>query len=1830
MKIKKHLKKSLLLTPSFFIPLVISNSNEIDIKITSPQKNELIKYLPVQNFSYKNQYFTVKKDINIVLDEKHWNNEIVKDLETFLRNKAFNVQFTHKFNDANINHTNIIFGIGSYEDLIAKYNVGNQFSEDKIDEYFIESENDKIFIQANDFKTSLYALNDLKTIFNNLDNNTFKDFKIHNYFDVEKRLVYDTNNSDNQELEANIKIAATNRFNKYAYLNINELDWREDYNQDELDKIKAKTSLAKMYNLNFVYTLDILSKEPINDGQYYDFDLNILKTKMQKLIDHGVDDFGFVVKNTVNFNYELFTKVLNDLSEWLKPQNKDLYYFTTLNSNTINNSFQNLSEYVTVLNFGVTKYDNFDVDFITRYNTNTNKKAGLLLNWPQGANEGLVNLDLFNNLSINKEALTKFSAYAVSLSNSAALNNYLLNHLTSVWFKNGDNKEQFNYDIIKNTLEENNSVTANAFLNISKHIVNTKITNSTSSVDWNTESQDVTDLFNSIITKYPDKSFTNKEINNFRNYFENLKQDLNILLNKPKGLILVLKPWLDKLLLIANINLKISDVLEYIKANLVSRTKFTLNEVISLYRQLENITLDGDNPLNGGTKVLLPKTEELVIMIFGSSLAEVPQTTAPSPNSRPTNATWYTDGSFIQAESGNVSTTGGRVQNIADLNPNTEWIIRHTPENAFPENWNLTIKYPTRRTITSVLVEQGINNPNNRLSEFSITYYDYSSNSWKNFGSLRLNNDKRHVIGGYAQSTDKIRIQSHKALDVNLRIGTFLAGGENVVSPNESISAYSTNLDLSNNLENNSLNLITDNNNTTYARLTHKGGGAIQSNDSLDILFPTYREVSTIRLIQEPGLLLNKFKVQKIVNDTYTDIIPQIRSDIETVNINIPANTGKINGIRLVAIENSSTEWGVKSVYLVDKKEISENYLYLSNQAKASNFEASYEAGNFILNNKTQNTTNIQLDSGEILGFDFKKVLNITKITSRISNQNIKYFVSNDGYNWNEISDIGNLTSPLEARYLSIRNSASGATSFNFSNLEVYTEDHSLFGNVDIASTAQVKDKEKIKSEFDNNFETSNIFINPRTNQTIVYDLGRLQDINSLRLYAANKSFNFPRNIKIQFSADKLEWKDGFNIKENGAISNTNKLEDTIYGLFDPKHSDHRYWGNDNLNLQGIRFIRLQILDNYPQNRDLEINQIVINNQEHKLVNVANYKFNGQSVINLVNNKQYTNLTEIFRTKKEVDSLSFEVDHNVFNNKNLVIFGNNPSSRTYIKATLVNTNTGQSQEITLGKFVLNSMSFSIPISANQKLEKLTFSWEEKNPNIQTLSLVDKGSNSKVVTAELNKLLSNIPSSFESWSETDKKTFNSLRSDAINSLTYNTLTQETIDDFKNEVQYLSNKGNKYILNTTKLSDLVQNAVVNENNLYTSDSFAFYTYYLENGKNLLANKELLDEAKYSLTLSNLIKAQNNLKYSNKTKSLFFDLNNRYKKLSRNLYTQDSLKKLDDLINLNAYLLEGNNLDTLDGDTLVIINEGLNSSFDNLIPTNAAKTYSDLSNELEKAKQIEEIYKDLWTDSIKPLQEAIKTAESYINNFINNDSITDKVLIQAINDIKTKSSDFETNKNQKLAKLKQLVDNEFVTMSQYFSQSSADAYKLAYNDAKDAYNNQKTTKETVIDNTTKILEDAKNNLEVNLEYFKYVINSVENQAVKEAFEQKMRSISNQDEVLDFLKLFNSYLVPAFYRVFEAKKDEFIKDIQKYQDKTLVKEATEKISRTYDYDTFEQEKASVLTLLEESEQSEIAVSNRLATNRSVGLGLVFLTFGVFIGLGIALYWFKIKKRNK
>ena len=1191
----------------------ITGSIQVSAKIITPGVQEYEIYPVPQKSEYKEGSFSVGDNVNVIFES---------GVDVYTRNRLTeilkNQNITFQVSDDMVEgKTNVLIGINDSGELVDNYfnsEVPHEeaFFDEKTDAHLVYSNDGVIGVLGEDADSAFYGVTTLKHVFNQLDNNEIKEFRIDDYANVAYRGFiegYYGNPWSNEDRAALMTYGGDYKLNQYIFAPKDDpyhnSKWRELYPEEKLEGIKKLAAAGEASKTRYVYALHPFMNNAIrfDSDENYQKDLNIIKDKFTQLLKAGVRQFGILADDASvpAQGPSSYVKLLNDLTEWLREQQKT---YTDLKDDIIfcpndymgSGASEQLKEInkagdnVSIVMTGGRIWGEVSQEFATNFKNNIasegyeGREPYFWINWPCSDNSKkhliMGGNDTFLHPGVQPESV---KGIVLNPMQQAEANKSALFAVADYSWNIWDNKDQANQnwqDSFKymdhGTAEETESSTA--LREISKHMINQNMDSRVTALQ---ESVELAPKLNAFKEKYESGANIKEDAEALIQEFTKLKEAAAYYKENPGNtrtrdqIIYWLNCWEDTT----------DAAINYLKSA-IAVEEGNKEEIWNCYSEAQASFeksktygfhyVDHTEYAEVGVQHIVP-----FIKFMGESLSGVVSSIV-NPNKVITT--------FITNRKDSPT---GNTTNAFDNNAATE-IVYKTP-NKIDEGTFVGVKYNKKVKVNTIEFLMGAKaNLNDTMAKAKIQYTE-DGKTWVDLNDEIYTSPQEIRVDNLDLEVQGIRLIATEAKE-----NTWL--GVRDISVNKTASKDEINPTVIKTPEwsiynnGNEANLIDGNDNSSIWYITHRPGDITRVGDYVGV---------------DLGKVINVGKVHLAVGADGTDKWTKYKLEYSSDNTNWTtfkeyegAASGKdvidedFEGIeaRYVRITNMKEEnkWVKFSEIKVEpcKSLPSTDHIYTNTN---NDIKSVYESEALT---KLVAKENITLNEGEYIGIKLDRIKDLKGIDLDVSNmEGLTLQTSLNGMEW---SNVTNKSTLEDARY--IRIIADKTITFDLNKLEVTSNE--VYEPSLVSAYAGTYGDNAAKLAFDGNLNTYAQFnAVPRKGNTIVYDLGQTIDVNNLKYLVLDTEKDHIRDAKIQLSLDGKEWTDAIVIgdgkkDEGGADAKPQDNGYTHGSLSNGKVPiSHAYMDSGKINVSA-RYLRVEFTADY-DHRWTVINEFLINDGEY-------------------------------------------------------------------------------------------------------------------------------------------------------------------------------------------------------------------------------------------------------------------------------------------------------------------------------------------------------------------------------------------------------------------------------------------------------------------------------------------------------------------------------------------------------------------------------------------------------------------------------------------------------
>lgn len=1403
-------------------------------------------YPTPQNIKYLGGYTNISKEVNIVYG---------KDIDIYTQDHLKDIL---KILDVNINistdivegQTNILVGIFNSNDYVDIYFKTNQLIENE--DIFYNNDASILHIEANiisilgkDTDASFYGLTSLKHIFNQCEDKNILNLHIEDYADVKGRGFiegYYGNPWSNEDRRDLMKFGGDYKLNQYIYAPKDDPKhnekWRELYTDSELQEIKLLAEEGNKAKCYYVYALHPFMHNSINFKDKYENDFNIIKEKLEQLMNVGVKQFSILADDASlpGNDASNYVRLMTDITDWLKE--KQLQYeglkietifcpndYMGDGSSKQMQVLKNLPKTVSIIETGSGGQANpFGVvspEFTDKFYNNMQRPSYMWVNWPctdntrdnllmGGANDVLkpqVNPQTIDGIILNpmqqsepsKEAIFTNADYAWNIWESS-------DQYDEVWY------DSFNF-MDHGTIEDTES--SIALREISKHMIN-------SSSYGSEESVDLKDKLNQFYQDLNNKKDIRVQAKNLKTEFVKLQNSAKTYKKNPGNkrtrnqIIYWIDCWEDTT----------QSIINYLDAAVALQENRPEDEIWGYYSEGQKAF---EAAQNHSFKYLTDMKNAIVgrqhITPFMKKLDKYLSTrvkTIVDPSK--------------QVITGITNRTDLPVKDIDKMmdGDNGTYASWNNPRSAkINEFVGFTCSQLIELSEVSFLMSDKKDSQNTfksaklQYTEDGDNWKDIDDKTFENYATeIKLTNLKLKVKGIRVLCLEDTKDISLAVREIYVN-GKSLNGTSSLESENkvftEGLSVHAGSND----------NLIDGNDNTTVNYLNGEGNKAV----GIDV--GTIKPIEKIRFIMGGISSMGKWRNYDLEYSTDGEKYTNFKSYSQTKSTEIIEEN--FNGIearfvRIKCTESRSLPYFGMSEFTVTV--MKNDYTVDTNKEELSGIKVNIEDDLASI----MPTKNVTLNQNEYIGIVLPRIRDLSNIELELSNKDILTLQTSVNYlDWVQ-ADLKDLE---DARYVRIINLTSNSITFDIDKFNIFSKEYKkpyLYDDtkMPIAPILANKDTRKNGAAFDYDFNTSTeIGTLPIKGQYIIYDLGQERTIHKIQLYCLDTAVKYLRDGEIYISDDiNGDWTkvvtigDGIENINDGSIT---ALNSGSYP-FSSKQYPNKVYAEGECQDQQARYLKILVTAD-SKTQDIVINEIVINDGEY-IPEINDPRFES----NVIEERDYElqnmiddDLTTTYKpnTKKSgyvTYNLSEKLDI-----QRIHIVSRGEISHAKVEAYVEEN--GKKKWVEVGALDQSMTRIYFPFWKN--IYKIRISWNDNQvPQISELIMLYEGygTNHDI----LNQYINSLDVDEELYTYSSYQTFIDVLNNVKNINGNNNSSQKEIDDALEQLKIaysqLEKHGNKQLIKDELI--IIENIDISE---YTQDSVNQLEMVVEEAKLLLDKDE-----------------------------------------------------------------------------------------------------------------------------------------------------------------------------------------------------------------------------------------------------------------------------------------------------------------------------------------------------------------------------------------------------
>lgn len=1199
-------------------PPVVMKQDKAKGKSSVKTKYEI--YPRPQNIEYKRGSFQITDNVNVVYEngiDVYSKNRLAKILA------KSGIEFSTSANIIS-GKTNVLVGINKSQGAVDKYfseHVPHQDSFfSKNDSHIVSVDNNMIGVLGSDTDSAFYGITTLKHVFNQLDNQQIREFRIDDYSDVKHRGFiegYYGNPWSNEDRAELMKFGGEYKLNTYLFAPKDDIyhnkKWRELYPPKELAEIKKLAKVGNETKNKYVFALHPFMHHAIrfDTETNYQNDLNIIKAKFTQLLKNDVRAFCILADDAgvPRQGPKSYVKLLKDMTNWLIEQKNtypDLVTDIPFCSNDYmgNGSSGQLREVnrapksVSIIMTGGRIWGEVSKHFTSNFKKNIGsgglegRPPYLWINWPCSDNSKqhliMGGNDTFLHPGVNPEniqgiVLNPMQQAEANKSAIFAISDYAWN----IWDNNNQANQNW-HDSFKymnhGTSEE--TKTSTALREICKHMINQNMDGRVRALE---ESVELAPKLRALRDKLKAGTLQKQDTAPLIKEFEVLQEQAEYYRNNPgnkrtqEQIVYWLNCWRDTTTAAINYLHCLNAMIDGNKDNIWNYYS-TAQAAFEKSKTYKFWYINHYERAEVGVQHIVP-----FIKAMGQHLNEIVSGIVDPAKVIESYITNRED------------TPSGDIKNISDGNAKTE-VVYKSP-NSIQVGEYLGLKYSNPKHITSIEFLLGANsNPQDTFAKSRIeitkdgkTWTPLDGKVYTSPNEVKVDNLDIKVRG-----IRMIAIQAKGNTWLGLRTIVINEEGSKSSSEDYALTAKSSNniaIRMGGGVEG-----IVDGNTSagpSFAFNPYQGPNRDTTpvDAFVQIDLEEVKTIGKVTFVQAQGDRIKKANLEYSVDGTTWKTLKKFDNATASIEFDASGLGITAKSLRLKNLEETRKWWQVKDFRVAPPKTKASDKGYTNTDNELSTIVS-------LEQTKLLPAKGIKLKPNEYVGVKLERIKDLKSISRDITNTRLTLQVSENAVEWQNIIS-GKLP---DGRYIRLINKTRRNITFDINKFEVNSNE--IHPIKCIKEHAKTYNNSKPEQAFDGNFN-STVFFNKGFNrgESIVYDLGQIIHIDNLKYVVFDTDTDHVRDGRFQLSLNGKTWTDAF-ATSRLTDDNNAKPQDNGY-----KHGSlsngvipisHAYLEGDNLDKKA-RYLRILATDTYSP-RWIRISEILINNGKYiKLSNNPTY-----------------------------------------------------------------------------------------------------------------------------------------------------------------------------------------------------------------------------------------------------------------------------------------------------------------------------------------------------------------------------------------------------------------------------------------------------------------------------------------------------------------------------------------------------------------------------------------------------------------------------------------------
>lgn len=1446
-------------------------------------------YPKPQNFAYESGDFIIDNKVNVVIEEGI-DEYTVARLEEVLSLKGIKPSYSNQMVEGT---TNILVGINGSKGFVDSY-YHNNYSIDHSDLWdhndanTVRIDSKVITVLGAHTDAAFYGLTTLYHIVTQMDSLTIRNLMIEDYADVISRGFIEGYYGEPWSQEDRVDLMTFGgyyKLNSYFYAPKDDpkhnSDWKTLYNEEELENMRTLAEAGNKSKNRFVYALHPYMHNAIryDSDENYEADMKILKDKFQQMLDVGVRQFSILGDDAgvPGGKAENYVRTLEDMTEWLISKQKDYPGLKTVlpfvpNDYMGNGSSEQLQTLKTlpkdiqIVMTGGRVWGEVSSKFTDTFESNMDRGAYMWINWPctdnskkhliMGGGETFLqpNVDpaTIEGIVLNPMQQSEPSKLAIFINAAYAWN---------IWdsYQEADEawENAFSYIDHNTALDTESSI---AYRELSKHMINQDMDGRVTALQ---ESVDLKPILNDFKVKYEESNLTTADIDVVLNEFKILQEAAVTYRNNPGNprtrdqIIPWLNSWDDTTLAAISYLEAIRAQLNNDEGSLVNY--FSRGQAAFARSKTHGFKyLDSTQYAEVGVQHIVP----FILSLESKLTSTVEDISGIGPDQR-----------FITNIVGKPQIYGGLNLDVVldgDKSSFAYWQGYVINKDTF-----IGLDFGTKlKLVTDFEVNMGHANSSYDHDTMygGVVQYTLDNENWITIDELTFNARVNQIKHQFDEPIEMRALRVVSTVDVTDRwfgLKDIVVNTIDSDDDSENNFPYSLIKTDEYSFYSGDESSLFDGDISTFAWF-QPNGTPPNKDAALPGEFVGF-DIGSIQQIQKINLSIgggtgDKYKQYAI--ETSLDNENWVLLDgyenykgVDSGRDNLEIDLGKTGlELRYVRVRNlvQVNAWIRFSDFSVEKVLVNSTKNIYTNVDSPNIFSTDHD-GVFTLT-----PGQVMLSPNEYYGLDLKSISNIANFNRDVESDGLTLESSINGVQWTE----GQIET---ARYIRYINKTDNEIPFTVNDLSVEIEQIILpyLHSSDVPvhpgyASSDMRNAHNSNLLFDGKLSTgSQISGFQNEGTSIVFDLGQIRDINSLRYYVVETQKDYIRSAKFELS-DTLDgnytevFTIGDGLFENTADNTTAK--DADYLTHDSRNPGYMYGGSDQLETQG-RFLKITFTKTY-SHRFSYFSEIMINHGEYTPVEVfpAVQSSAVERPYEVASNMFDKNMSTVFTPNSDKGKFTF-YHSDPKDVKRVRILQNGVSTGASATAYLMGGKARRLEVIEIGDLNNSITEFNIP--EGKILHSIEVRWTE---GPISLSEIIDFNTSRVADFSNLKALINTSVDTSNWIQPSIDNYKSALENAKNIANNSNLSQAMVDSaYALLKQSIDNGIDKY--NRTNLSELVENKIENDLNFYTVISYNRYLVSFNIAFQALSDVESLSQDQGLVLENDLLNTINSLQFSNR---------------------------------------------------------------------------------------------------------------------------------------------------------------------------------------------------------------------------------------------------------------------------------------------------------------------------------------------------------------------------